>query len=70
MNEKKREGVFIPCGDSLERMQEISEEQMENVSGGAVYPGDEICSDSEQFETSKQITKFAVHMDLPPFCEE
>ena len=70
MNEEKREGAFIPCGDSLERMQEISEEQLENVAGGAVHPGDGICSDSELFETSKQKIKLAFQMDLPPFCEE
>jgi len=34
MNEEKREGAFIPCGDSLERMQEIQDDELENVSGG------------------------------------
>ena len=35
MNEKKHEGTFIPCGDSLERMQEIREDDLEQVSGGS-----------------------------------
>ena len=34
MREKRREGAFIPCGDSLEGMQEIQDDALENVSGG------------------------------------
>lgn len=37
MNEEKRKGAFIPCGDSLERMQEIQDDELENVSGGAGF---------------------------------
>ena len=70
MNEKNHEGAFIPCGDSLERMQEISEEQLENASGGAVHPGHEVISDSELIEPSKQIKEPAFQQYLPPFCEE
>ena len=34
MNEEKRKGAFIPCGDSLERMEALSDEALENVVGG------------------------------------
>ena len=34
MNEEIRKGAFIPCGDSLERMQEIDEAALEDISGG------------------------------------
>ena len=35
MDEKKREGTFIPCGDSMEKMEEIDMEMLENIAGGA-----------------------------------
>lgn len=38
MKEKKNETAFIPCGDSMEKMEakiEIAEEQLGKVSGGA-----------------------------------
>ena len=31
---KDKEDRFIPCGDSMERMQEILEDDLKNVSGG------------------------------------
>ena len=37
MKEKRNtEPTFIPCGDSVEKMEEIKDEQLENISGGAV----------------------------------
>ena len=35
MNEKNFDPAFIPCGDSMEKMEEISEAALENVSGGS-----------------------------------
>ena len=35
MGEKKNASAFIPCGDSFEKMEEIKDEQLENISGGA-----------------------------------
>ena len=34
MNENKRGGTFIPCGDSMEKMEELTEDTLEDVSGG------------------------------------
>lgn len=34
MNNKKPEENFIPCGDALEKMDEIRDDDLENVSGG------------------------------------
>ena len=34
MSDQKYEPVFIPCGDSFEKMNEISDELLEEVSGG------------------------------------
>lgn len=31
----EKKARFIPCGDSLEKMNEISDEDLEDVSGGA-----------------------------------
>ena len=67
MNEKKREGAFIPCGDSLERMQEISDEQLENASGGADNSGHKICGDSEPIEPSDQAVKPGFQPGLTSF---
>ena len=49
MSEEKREGTFIPCGDSFERMAEIKEESLENVTGG--YFGEEYAPDCEKCGT-------------------
>ena len=35
MSEKKFEPAFIPCGDSMEKMGEISDELLESISGGS-----------------------------------
>ena len=33
---RKNDATFIPCGDSMEKMEEMKDEQLEQVSGGAV----------------------------------
>ena len=38
MREKKYEPVFIPCGDSMEKMEAINDDILESVSGGASEP--------------------------------
>ena len=35
MKEKKNETAFIPCGDSMEKIEQIKDEQLGKVSGGA-----------------------------------
>lgn len=35
MNNEKPEENFIPCGDAMEKMGEICDDDLENVSGGA-----------------------------------
>ena len=35
MNKENREGTFIPCGDSMEKMHEINEAELDAISGGA-----------------------------------
>ena len=52
---KERESAFIPCGDSMEKMEEIRDAQMENVSGGAGDSERVFFSDSERFEPSNNI---------------
>ena len=34
MNENKGGETFIPCGNSTEKMEELTEDALENVSGG------------------------------------
>ena len=34
MNENKGRETFIPCGNSTEKMEELTEDALENVSGG------------------------------------
>lgn len=33
---RKNDAAFIPCGDSMEKMEEIKDEQLGQVSGGNV----------------------------------
>lgn len=47
MKDKKHEASFIPCGDSMERMEEIRDDELENVAGGTrpgVKKRDGVCS--------------------------
>lgn len=44
MNQENNSRTFIPCGDSMERIQEIRDDELENVSGGAGYsPDSKMC---------------------------
>ena len=52
MSEERREGAFIPCGDSIEKRAEIKEESLEKVTGG--YSGEEYTPNCEKCGTRTQ----------------